>query len=174
MSVVQIKWDDAALVQGLKRMRERRGSFKPVFDELKKPFRDDLRAYAAQQAGPDGRWEPRKASTTERYQHRFSQRRGLRGGKSGPIQRKLIRRKSKKLLGKLPSAVTFKTFKGRGGSSGSIQAVSKVAWSEVMNTGGSVGHGAVLPKREFLFVSDALAQLAANRMAAFVVQEFGR
>lgn len=173
MSVVQVKWDDAELVQALKRMREHRGSFKPVFDELKKPFREDLKAYARRQEGPDGHWPARKPSTDERYRRRFSQRTSLKG-KSGPVRRKLVRRRSRKLLGKLPSAVTFKTFKGRGGSSGSIQAVSKVPWSEIMNSGGPVGHGAVLPAREFLFVSDAIQKLAADRMAAFVVKEFGR
>ncbi len=167
---VKVAWKDREVVAALKRMRKPRGSFAPVFKELKKPFREDLKAHAKRQEGPDGKWPKHEASTLDRYKRASGRRVKIKGKgrQQGPVHRKIARRRSRKLLGKLPSAVTFRA---RGGS---ILAVSKVPWSEVMNTGGTVGRGAVLPKREFLFVSDAFAQLAAGRMAEYVVKEYGR
>jgi hypothetical protein len=168
VSLVKVTWNDREVKAALKRMRHHRGSFAPVFKDLKKPWREDLKAHASRERGPDGKWPKLAASTSGRYEHRSSQRKRLTGGRSGPVQKKLIRRRSRKLLGKLPSAVTFRA------KAGSIMGVSKVPWSEIMNEGGRVGRGAVLPKREFLFVSPAFQKLAGQKMAEYVVKEWGR
>ena len=171
-NLVQVKWKDREVMDALKRMRHHRGTFAPAFHDLKKHWREDLKAHAARNTGPDGKWEQRASSTTSRMtrtargQGDFAFQRD-RDSKRRTRSRK--KRASKRnLLGKLPSAVTFRARKN------SLLGVSKVAWSDIHNTGGRVGRGAVLPARPFLFVSDAFAKLAGERMAAFVVSEWGR
>lgn len=166
--VIRIQWKDEEVRAAIKRMRHHRGTWKPVFDNLKQHLRRTLRAYARQEKGLDGRWPRRAAATADRYEFRTSQRKRLAGGKAGPVQRKLVRRRSRKLLGKLPSAVTIKARKG------GIAAISKVPWSAAHNDGARTGRGAVLPKRDFVFISPAFAQIAVDRMAEYAVREFGR
>lgn len=167
MSYVKINWHDEELVEAIKRMRRHGGSFQPVFKGLKRLLRLNLKHHAAKFSGPDGKWPRRSAATLERYEAKTTQRKSLKG-KSGPVQRKSVRRRKRKLLGKLPNAVTIKE-RAMG-----IAAVSKVPWSDVHNVGGRVGRGAVLPQREFLFMSPAFVETAVDRMAEFVVREFGR
>lgn len=167
MSVVRVTWKDREVRDAIARMRARRGSFQPVFAGLKKYLRLTLKQYAAMGKSPDGKWPARAQSTKERYEFATSQRKSLRG-RQGPVQRKAVRRRSGKLLGRLPSAVTIRATK-RG-----IAAVSKVPWSAAQNEGARVGRGANLPKREFVFISPAFGQIAADRMADYVVREFGR
>lgn len=161
MSTIQVKWKDREVLAAIRLMKAHRGSWSPVFKELKKPWREDLKAHAAREEGPDARWAKRAVRTHLRGRRKKGQ--ALKGG-----GKRMVRRGSRRLLGKLPSAVTFRV------SRGSILGVSKVPWSEVHNTGGKVGRGSMLPKREFLYVSPAIQQLAADRMAAYAVKEFGR
>ncbi len=167
MSLIRITWHDREVRAAIKRMRTHGGSFAPVFKGLGAHLRRTLKAYAAMGKGPDGKWPPRAPGTDARAKHRTGQSKRMRRGESGPRQRKLVRR-SKRLLGRLPSATTI-----RPGKNG-ILAISKVRWSGVHNEGGKVGRHARLPRREFVFISPAFAEIAVDRMADFVVREFGR
>ncbi len=47
MSTIRVKWHDREVVTAIKRMKAHGGSWAPVFKDLKKPFREDLKAHAA-------------------------------------------------------------------------------------------------------------------------------
>jgi phage gpG-like protein len=65
-------------------------------------------------------------------------------------------RSRRRLLGRLPQAV--RAFADRN----SVSVVSKVRWSAIHQLGGRGGHGARLPARPFLWVSDGLHTKAAE------------
>lgn len=166
--MIRVKWKTREVTDAIRRMRAHRGSFAPVYRELKRPLRADLSLHAQRERSESGKWPHRAPATGERYERRVGQSQRVRGGGAGPRRRKLIRRRSKKILGRLPAATTFRA------THGALQAISKVPWSAVHNEGGRVGRGARVPARPYLFISDRFAGYAVERMAEFVVREFGR
>lgn len=136
-------WDDA------KRGFEAgaRVDLKPAFKQLKKPLRLDQRDHAKQKRGPESAWAPRAESTIAR---------ALRG-----------RHGSKKLLGRLPTAVSYIA------TALSVRGVSRAPWSAAHAKGERVGHGAKLPPREFLWISDAMLTTATSTLADALARAFG-
>lgn len=104
----------------------------PLLHELKKPLRADLRAHQRERRGPDGPW-PGPAAETVRKRGRT---------KSG-------RRRRARDLGKLPGQVSVSV---QGGDT--LVAKNRVAWARVHQEGGTVGQGAELPAREFMYFGD--------------------
>lgn len=148
------KVDDRDVRRGLLGLKRRGKNMRSVFVRLKKPFRDDIRGFQKRRMGPDGAWAPRAASTKERDKGAKTVG-GKKGGKKG---KRFRRRRKRDLLGVLPKAVSIKTLnKG-------FRAEAKVPWASVHHDGGTVGNGAVLPARPFLFFSESFLDLAEREI----------
>jgi phage gpG-like protein len=137
--------DIADVERGLAAMEHRSRTLGPVFTGLKKPLRDDQREHKKAKSGPESPWAPRAESTKH-------------GG-----TRKLAR----SLLGRLPSAVKYSS------TPLSVVAESRVGWSEAHQEGATVGHGARLPARPFLWLSDKLLDIAAEALVAALERAWG-
>ena len=139
---------------GLRRMQLAGRDLRPVFKRARKALRADQKAHATEQLGSDGAWPSLKISTIKRR----SQKKRRRGR-----ARQLQRRPGGKILGKLPRAITISYDARR------IIAKSRAPWSGVMQRGGTVGHHAHMPAREFLWASTKLlgtvARLAVDYLA---------
>lgn len=73
----------------------------------------------------------------------------------------------RRILGRLPGAIRMEV---RGAT---IAAVSKVAWSGAHQDGPTrVGRGAVVPARQFLWISDELLALAERSLVDASTREF--
>lgn len=127
--------------------RVKRRDQRRVFSDARKPLRADLRDHAKNQAEPDGRWPGLAATTVARRAQ----------GK---------KRHRRRLLGRLPYAIAIQsgpTF---------VRAVSRARWSNVHQRGGTAGHGARIPRREFMWASrkpvrEVRTMLKAAIMAAW-------
>jgi len=120
---------------------------RPAWKESRKPLRADQRDHAKKQSGPDGAWAPRASSTKTRTSGRKRQR---------------------KLLGRLPAALTSKYDRRK------FTLRSLVKWSLAHWQGGRVGHGAVLPARVFLYASDSVLGTVSGIVARHVAKIFER
>lgn len=122
--------------------------FRPAWKSLTKPFRGELAEHRKRQEAPGGHWQPLASSTKLR---RASGR----------------RRRARKLLGRLPTAMTLKLERKR------MVGRSKVAWSNVHRDGGTAGHGSRIPARDWLWVGDRFLKHAAEVIAkgiAFLIE----
>lgn len=126
--------------RGLDEMNRRGLRPSIVLAGLRKPARKDQSQHARKKEGPDGAW-PKRARATAYG----------RGAK-----RKRLRRR--RLLGRLPSALNMKVTRS------SLTVQSKVPWSGVHQHGGRAGNGARIPQRHFLWFSDEILDLAAERL----------
>jgi len=120
---------------------------RPAWKLIRKPVRADLRQHARRQEGPEGSWSPMSSRTKGR----------ARAGRKRP----------RKLLGRLPGALTTKLERKR------MILRSQVAWSAVHQEGGRVGRGARVPARPFLWASDKVLELAGGIIArgiAFLIE----
>lgn len=123
---------------------------RPAFKAMRKPLRSDLRAHAKAQEGPGGaKWPERKPP------------RRLKGRAGEP--RKLARKRSRRVLGKLPNATGLRVERR------AIYAISKVKkWSRVHNEGGKAGRGARIPQRQYLWIGDGMKAKAAQILVEHV------
>lgn len=101
----------------------------PAFRKAKPVMRLDQRDHAKKQMGPGGRWPARAKSTARKLRSKG---------------------KRPRLLGKLPISTTYVATKT------GVRGLSRVSWSNAHNQGARVGRGSVLPKREYLWISDDL------------------
>jgi len=131
--------------KGLDAMERRSRHLGPVFAALKKPMAVDQREHRKAKEGPGGAWAPRAESTKH-------------DGK-----RKLAR----SLLGRLPTAVKYTA------DATSVIGESRVAWSAAHEEGATVGHGARLPSRVFLWLSDKLLDIAVEAIDAAMAAAWG-
>lgn len=123
----------------------RKPDLRPAFKLARKPLRDDIRDHRRKRQSPGGSWAPRAASTRVR----------AAGAK-----------RSRPLLGKLPTALATKV------SRQSLRSISRVPWSDVHRTGGTVGHGAKLPGRDFLWASGQALGAIAGLVSAHLAKLF--
>lgn len=139
---------------GLRRMQLAGHNLRPVFRRARKALRADMKAHANDQQSSDGAWPSLKISTIKRRSQKKRRR-----GRPRSIQISARR----KLLGKLPRAIAISYTGDR------IIARSRAPWSGVVQRGGTVGHRAHLPKREWLWASTGLlatvARLAVDYLA---------
>jgi phage gpG-like protein len=106
--------------------------WKPVFRVLRKPTHKDQRDHRDKQRGPRTRWAPLSATTKKRY---------AREGK----------RRNRRILAKLPNAriAIVKTDE--------LIMRSRVRWSNAHQDGPTrVGRGAIVPQRQFMWISSSL------------------
>jgi len=116
--------------------RLRKMDKRKVFREARKPTRVDQRKHDKEAQGPSGRWPPLASTTLERRS------RGKRG------------RKSRKILGRLPRALLFR-------HDDKHLVVTSRARKKIVLThqkGATVGHGARVPERRFLWISSWLVR----------------
>ena len=124
--------------------RVKRRDQRRVFSEARKPMRSDVRDHARQQADPRGRWPGLAASTLERRS---------RGG----------RRRKRKLLGRLPSAIKLEH------GPGFVRATSIVRWASAHARGASVGRGSRLPARRWMWISRKLRRDVVRMIRAAII-----
>lgn len=147
--VVEIEVDIGDANAGLASMEHKARALGSVMRSLVKPLRDDQRNHKRAREGSAGAWQPLAASTIAAASSH---------GK---------RKSARSILGKLPSAVQYKT------TPMSVSGMSRVAWSGAHQDGATVGHGAKLPAREFLWISDEMQVLADHQITETVVNAFG-
>lgn len=131
----------------------RRPDLRPAWKEARIPLREDIKDHRARQAGPGGSWAPRSGASRTGAKRKP-------GSKRKPRQRKL--------LGKLPTALTTISDRRR------VAMKSRVAWSDVHTTGGTVGHGAKIPPRPFLWASDKVLTTIAALVSKALARAWGR
>jgi len=122
-----------------------------VLRELMKPLRADLREHQRERRGPDGPW-PGPASETVRKRGR---------SKSG-------RRKRKRSLGKLASQVAMRV------EDETLVAENRVPWARVHQEGGTVGHGAEIPARPFMYTSNEFDEDVVEAVDAHLTRAWER
>lgn len=148
---------------------KRATKLKSAFRTLAKPLRKDQSDHAAQKAGSRGKW-PQLAKGTLR--NRRSARAQIKAAKTAPqaTTKRASRRRNppRKLLGRLPRAI--KTTVG----DLFIRMESLVPFSMVHQKGGRVGKRALLPAREFLWISKAAHKNAAKMLAEHIARRFGK
>lgn len=144
---VSVTVDIGDVERGLAGMERRGHALGPAFAELKKPMRADQIEHRKAKAGPESTWAPRAASTlaVKRGKHKLP----------------------RSILGRLPTAVSYKA------SATSVTAESRVAWSAIHEEGGVAGHGARIPARTFLWISDKLMTLAESVLERALLAAFG-
>lgn len=135
---------------GLDAMAKRSHQLEPAFQEIKTAMKVDQKEHREDESGPDGHWAPRKAST-------------IAAAKSHHKGRLVPR----KILGKLPTAVSYKALPL------GVEGESRIKWSLTQQDGGPVGRGVVLPARPFLWISDKLSAKAEGIIAGKLVSAFG-
>ncbi len=125
---VELGWLERAL-SSLRNPDLRKG-----WAEARKPLRADQRDHAKRQEGPSGAWTGRSPLTTRR---------------AGTVvdDGKRNYRRPRKLMGKLPSALTSKVTRS------GVTLISRAKWSGVHQDGGTAGQGARIPARPFLWAS---------------------
>lgn len=143
---VSVTVDIGKVEEGFDAMERRAGMLGDAFRQLKKPMRADQRSHSKQKEGPDGAWPARK--------------------RLGSGTKKARRRNARKLLGRLPNAIVVKSYRS------AVVAQSRASWSSVHQEGGRVGRGAVVPRRQFLWISDELLKTAADVVGEHVVEAF--
>jgi phage gpG-like protein len=123
----------------------RKPDLRPAWKEAAPLLRGDIKAHRVAQAGPDGSWPARSPRTRVRAS---SKRRA----------------RPRKLLGKLPTALTTISARDR------VAMRSRVAWSDVHQSGGTAGHGARIPKRPFLWASQRALKAISEVVAAYIAK----
>lgn len=109
--------------------RLRKVDIRAAFKQLRSPMHADQRDHRDKQRGPRGPWAPLAASTRERYA-----RAGVR--------------RNRRILNRLPNPRSVKI------TAKAMIMSSRVRWSMAHQDGPTrVGRGAVLPQRQFLWIS---------------------
>ena len=148
--MLAIRVDDSTFQAGLKDVSKAGRNLSSVFRRLKTPMRRDQRDHAVQEDGPEGGWPPRKGEK--------------------PAKRRAGKRKNRRaraILGRLPNAIEIRSI-GQ-----TVFARSKVKWARAHADGETVGRGAKLPARSFLWVSDELGALANQMIAEHLGKAWG-
>lgn len=119
--------------------------------KLRKPMHADQRDHRDKQRGPRASWAPLAPTTLARYA-----RAGIR--------------RNRRILAKLPNARTTTV------TASSLIMKSRVKWSLAHQDGPKrVGHGAILPQRQFLWISRQLIREARREFRrAMWARFFGR
>lgn len=130
--------------RGIAAARTRARAVTQFFREVIPAMREDQRDHAKERSGPDGKWPARSPATVAAH-------------------RKMPRRP----LGRLTTAVGY-----RASSKGAI-AESRVPWSGSHQDGDRVGHGATLPARTFLWISERFLGFAEDVLGARILRAFG-
>jgi hypothetical protein len=133
--------------------RLRKVDIKDAFLELRGPAVFDQRHHWRKDEAPDGRWPGLAASTLER---RTRKRGRAKNGRQQSWPRKL--------LGRFPTAMQSIA------TTRSLIVRSRVKrFSMVHQEGGRAGHGARIPRRQYMWISDWLRAQAVERFKKALV-----
>ena len=120
---------------------------RPAWKDARPVLRADQKDHARKQEGPEGPWAPRSSSTRVRA--------GTR------------RKRARRLLGRLPTSVAMKGDRQR------LLMRSPVRWSGAQHEGDRVGHGAMIPARPFVYVTQRALEAVAGVVVRAVAKVFG-
>jgi hypothetical protein len=151
--------------ESLADMETRAKRLAPAFRALRKPLRGDQRDHAKKAEAPDGAWAPRAAATEERRRSRNRRARASKALRTISL-RKRRGGSPKSLLGRLPRALRITV------GPLFIRATSRAGWGGSHNQGDRVGHRrrVKLPRRTFVWLSDALLSKASETLAEYIVK----
>lgn len=161
--------DVSRLIKSLDAVERKGKTLGPVFRGLRKEMRGDQKSHAEQKVGPDGAWPARSKATEDR---RKARNRGVRRfAKASAVVglRKSSRRSTPKaILGRLPKAVVVTS------TPLSVKARSRASFGGSHNQGDRVGRRrrVNLPRRQFLWLSDALIEQARRKIEDALVEAF--
>ncbi len=133
--------------KGLDATARRARALGPAFRDLKKPMREDQKDHGRRQRGPFGTWARRAPSTLAAYRAR--------------------RKRIPRPLGKLLSAIQYKA------DAGGVSGESRVKWSLAHMDGATVGRGAKLKARPFMWISRKLLDIAEGVIGKRLLSAFG-
>lgn len=162
---VHVDWREVSAA--LKDAKAAGKDLRPVWRVIRKPLLEDQRNHAKAQAGPDGSWASHSRSYTLRRRARPRVRVGPQLQRRRRRRRKVAPRRLR-MLGRLPLALRVLSTRN------SVSAISRVAWSGVHQTGGTVGRGRRVPKREFLWVGRGVLLYTVILLDKHVVEAFDR
>lgn len=154
---VSINWKAKDVIRGLAAMKRAGSNLQPVFRELGKPLRQDLKERGRSKMGEDGPWAPRAPATVERDKRGKTVKR--KGGKS----RTFKRRRKRHLLGKLPTSVSTRSSRKQ------LLGQSRIPFSGAHQDGERVGRGVVLPARSHVYFSDKILDRAEVEIIDYVI-----
>jgi hypothetical protein len=149
--------DLSDVIEGLKKLGE--ADAMAVLRSLRPAMRKDQQDHRRAQEGPDGKWPGRAQSTLDD----LARRRRAVSRTTGRKRRSL----RNYLLGRLPSAMDVKV-EGK-----DLVARSRVRWSLAQYDGGRVGHGSVLPSRQWLWISNGLLDIVVGALEEAMPGWFG-
>lgn len=163
------EFDAIEVDRALADVEERGKRLRPAFRQLRKPMRGDQRQHARDERGPDAAWPPRSPLTEARRRARNRRLRTTKAMRTiglGKFTR--TRATPKQILGRLPSALIV--------TAGElfVRATSRVPWSGIHQFGGRANHGARIPARPFLWLSDDLVETARQVLVDFVIKGWKR
>lgn len=148
------------------RKMERAGiDTRKVWRKVKTPLRKDQAEHIKDQKDSDGAtWKPLAVGTRDK---RLS-----KGGKAGKFtKRGKLKKSAERKLGRVLSRRLVSGAKVRI-TRRSISIRSKVRWAGIHQHGGRAGRGAMIPKREFMYVSEELQIKATALLAIHIAEAF--
>lgn len=144
VAYVSASFDIGDVEKGLEGAQRAADRLAPGFMAAKLPMRMDQATHAAQHTGPESPWAAKAPATLARHS------------------------KPRELMGRLPKQVSYVA------TAESLTGTSRAAWSGgAITTGGRVGHGAILPPREFLWMSDEFLSIAEDIFGDRVLTAYG-
>lgn len=162
-----IKIDDTDVIRAINSMSDAGKNFPKVMRQTSNDLRRTLGSLAANQTGPDGRWDDREEGAdarAKRRQAKVKRGRKSKAGKRSGARQSVSFLGGKKLLGQLPDTVSYKA------DALSATARSPVPWAGAHNEGATVGRGSKLPKRTFVWVPPEVLQRLVKRMLEKVIE----
>jgi phage gpG-like protein len=149
--------DFSDVTRGLRLMFFRSQDLRDVFAELKPHLKDDIAAHFAEKEGPEGGWAPRAKSTQDRTS--ASRRQKI---KPRATWAKVGKTKTAKRTVKRPLQLLGR-FRGIGAYQFHVEPQqltmnAKGPWAGVQQFGGTVAHGAKIPARPFLWMSETFVE----------------
>lgn len=139
-----------------------------VFRALKPWAKRDQLDHAALTQGPDGPWPVRARATLERRQQRsrvvVTRRQTTRARKGGGAGASIVtRQRATWPLGTLPKSIRYRAERD------ALRASSGIEWAQAHIDGATVGRGAKLPARNYLWFSDPFLDMVAASIEDFVI-----
>lgn len=170
--MISARFDSSEVDRWIEDMTKRGHDLRPVFRDLGKEMRADIKEHFATNQGPDGPWQQLASSTQEKRvsqvvnKHKALNKNALKQARRAFTTKGKLKGKALNniynLLGRLKTAIAFKY------TPSYLEARSRVKWAGVHQYGGTAGHGSSIPARPFLYASERLLTLAMNKMIAYV------
>lgn len=167
MSLIDVRIDLADVDRAIRESKALAGELGRVFRALKPWAKRDQLDHAARTQGPDGPWPVRARATLERRQQRSRvvvTRQTTRARKGAGAGAAIVtRQRAIWPLGTLPRSIRYRAERD------ALRASSGIAWAQAHIDGLTVGHGAKLPARDYLWFSDPFLDMVAATIEDFVI-----